>query len=401
MATVTISAGSTLSRQVHEFVLRDFTPHYGELDKEFGSDPLWRRFLELDTEMWLDSGNFEAVEGIWTREYSGLTTNNTLLNKEIETGAYNELIAQAADLLSQFPDLTEREFRLEMAFILNAPHALRLVERFDAHVCVEEHTDLAHDLEEAVEYARRYYAICPERFYREDPVHARGAAGDAAGPAGGHPGQPHAGVLRPAELRRRPAGVSHVRERVPGPAQQLHRRQPSGQRRLRRREGHAGFSAGDPLAAGGRGFDDPPDRGQLPLLRAVPEPGGHRRHDVAPERGERAAGSKKRTAVYREPTRPELCPRHCSRRRSGPDRARHALAYRGQAGCLRGRPGATRTSIPSMPRPSWSSSRRMAAAISSSVEQSGDCHQRRGGQDPQARATGRTNWPTVRSGWTA
>jgi transaldolase len=169
MATATISADSALSRQVHDFVLRDFTPHYGQLDKEFGSDPLWRRFLDLDTELWLDSGNFEAVEGIWTREYSGLTTNNTLLSKEIVTGAYDELIAQAADLLSQFPDLTERQFRLEMAFILNAAHGLRLVERFDAHVSVEEHTDLAHDLEESVEYARRYYAICPERFYIKIP----------------------------------------------------------------------------------------------------------------------------------------------------------------------------------------------------------------------------------------
>ncbi|MGE5297224.1 MAG: hypothetical protein ACM3VT_20570, partial [Solirubrobacterales bacterium] len=130
MATATISAGSALSQQVQEFVTRDFTPHYGELDKEFGSDPLWQSFLELDTELWLDSGNFEAVEGIWTREYSGLTTNNTLLSKEIVTGAYDELIAQAADLLSQFPDLTARQFRLEMAFILNAVHALRLVERF-------------------------------------------------------------------------------------------------------------------------------------------------------------------------------------------------------------------------------------------------------------------------------
>jgi transaldolase len=169
MATTTIHAGSALSRQVHEFVTRDFTPHYGQLDKEFGSDPLWRRFLDLDTELWLDSGNFEAVEGIWTREYSGLTTNNTLLSREIVTGAYDELIAEAADLLSQFPDLTARQLRLEMAFILNAVHGLRLVERFDAHVSVEEHTDLAHDLEESVEYARRYYAICPERFYIKIP----------------------------------------------------------------------------------------------------------------------------------------------------------------------------------------------------------------------------------------
>jgi len=169
MTTTTISAGSKLSQRVHDFVTRDFAPRFGELEKEFGSDPLWLRFLELGTELWLDSGNFEAVEGIWTREYSAVTTNNTLLNQEVGTGTYDELISEAAQLLSEFPDLTEREFRLEMAFILNATHALRLVERFDAHVSVEEHTDLAHDLEESVEYARRYFAICPERFYVKIP----------------------------------------------------------------------------------------------------------------------------------------------------------------------------------------------------------------------------------------
>ena len=169
MTTTTISAGSKLSQQVHDFVTRDFAPRFGELENEFGSDPLWQRFRELGTELWLDSGNIDAVKTLWTREYSALTTNNTLLSKEVETGVYDSLIAEAAALLSAFPDLTEREFRLEMAFILNATHGLRLVERFDAHVSVEEHTDLAHDLEPSVEYARRYYAICPERFYVKIP----------------------------------------------------------------------------------------------------------------------------------------------------------------------------------------------------------------------------------------
>ncbi len=169
MTTATIRAGSKLSEQVHEFVRRDFTPHYGRRRTEFESDDLWRRFLELGTELWLDSGNFEDVRSVWTREFSALTTNNTLLNNEVRTGTYDALIAEAADLLSGFEDLTEQEFMLEIAFILNATHGLRLVEEFDAFVSVEEHTDLAQDVERAVEYARRYYAVCPERFYVKIP----------------------------------------------------------------------------------------------------------------------------------------------------------------------------------------------------------------------------------------
>jgi len=169
MATATIQAGSQLSQQVHDFVRRDFSPHFGEAQTQFRSDPFWAQFPDAGTALWLDSGNFDEVGRVWTREFSALTTNNTLLNREVQTGTYDDLIAEAADLLSGFPDLTEREFMLEMAFILNATHALRLVERFDAYVSVEEHTDLAHNIEQSVEYARRYYAICPERFYVKIP----------------------------------------------------------------------------------------------------------------------------------------------------------------------------------------------------------------------------------------
>jgi transaldolase len=169
MTTATIRAGSKLSEQVHDFVRRDFTPHFGRRQAEFASDELWKQFLDLGTQLWLDSGNFEEVRSVWTREFSALTTNNTLLNKEVQTGTYDDLISEAADLLSGFEDLTEREVMLEIAFILNATHGLRLVEQFDAYVSVEEHTDLANDVERAVEYARRYYAICPERFYVKIP----------------------------------------------------------------------------------------------------------------------------------------------------------------------------------------------------------------------------------------
>lgn len=172
--TTTTKTNPKLSQQVHDFVRKDFSPQFGQRTESFPSDPRWKRFRELGTELWLDSGNFEAVGQIWTREFTALTTNNTLLNQEIQTGRYDELILQAAELLQGFPELSEHERLLELAFILNATHALRLVEQFDAYVSVEEHTDLAHDIEGAVEYARRYYRICPERFYVKIPFTAAG-----------------------------------------------------------------------------------------------------------------------------------------------------------------------------------------------------------------------------------
>jgi transaldolase len=165
---------SELALAVHEFVRKDFAPQFGHLTSQFSSQPMWKRFRELGTDLWFDSGNFDDVGKLWTREFSALTTNNTLLNTEIQTGRYDQLIPQAAELLHEFPGLSPEEQLLEMAFILNATHALRLVEKFDAYVSVEEHTALADDLTQSIEYARRYYAICPERFIVKIPFTATG-----------------------------------------------------------------------------------------------------------------------------------------------------------------------------------------------------------------------------------
>lgn len=162
-----------LARTVQEFVLRDFTPHFDELADRFDSSPLWRKMRELGSELWLDTGSINDVSELWTREFTALTTNNTLLNREVQSGQYDDLVIEAAGLLAPF-DLSPQEEMLEIAFILNARHALRLVEQFDAFVSVEEHTDLAHDVDGAVAYARRYYAICPERFYVKIPFTGEG-----------------------------------------------------------------------------------------------------------------------------------------------------------------------------------------------------------------------------------
>lgn len=157
---------STLSEQVRELVRADFHPHYGQL--QFQGNPLWKRFNDIGSELWFDTGSIQDAETLWTREYSALTTNNTLLNREVESGQYDDLIKDAAAMLADF-HLSPHEQILEIAFILNARHALRLVEKFDAFVSVEEHTDLAFDLDLAVSHARRYHEICPERFIVKIP----------------------------------------------------------------------------------------------------------------------------------------------------------------------------------------------------------------------------------------
>jgi transaldolase len=162
------TAKSDIASQVHRFVRKGFTAHFGQTSS-FKSNPVWQQLRKLSSRLWLDTGSIEEAQQRWTREFSALTTNNTLLNKEIQTGRYDSLIKEAAGILSSYPNLSEKQVILEIAFILNAWHGLRLVEQFDAYVSVEEHTDLAKDVTLAVDYARRFHDICPQRFIIKIP----------------------------------------------------------------------------------------------------------------------------------------------------------------------------------------------------------------------------------------
>ncbi len=164
------SGRTSLPDRVRDFVLEGFTPQFGRRKGAFPSHPVWKRMRELGSELWLDTGSLEESGELWTEEFAALTTNNTLLNREVQKGTYDELIPEAAELLAESGDMSERERILEIAFILNARHGLKLVGEYDAKVSVEEHTDLAGDVEAAVAYGRRYHAICPERFIVKVPL---------------------------------------------------------------------------------------------------------------------------------------------------------------------------------------------------------------------------------------
>ncbi len=130
------------------------------------ADPFWQALRSTGTELWLDTGDMEEAEKIWTSEMSALTTNNTLVNKEIQKGIYDSFIAEAKTIVK---DLPLREQVVEIAFILNARHGLRLAKKFGGAVSVELHTDTAHDMEATIRYAKRYFEICPGQFIIKVP----------------------------------------------------------------------------------------------------------------------------------------------------------------------------------------------------------------------------------------
>jgi transaldolase len=160
-----------LDTRVHEFVREGFAHKSGKSTVKVKDDPEWRKVRDAGTRLWLDTGDIDEAAKLWNSSFDALTTNNTLLNKEIQKGIYDDLVAKAARVvLEAAPKISETDLILEIAFILNAHHALRLVDRFNAFVSVELHTDLSNDVERTVAYGRRYFAICPERFYVKVPL---------------------------------------------------------------------------------------------------------------------------------------------------------------------------------------------------------------------------------------
>jgi transaldolase len=160
-----------VTQSLHEMIREGFQPRFGALRESFPASPLWAAVRATGTSIWLDTGDLDAARKLWTREMEGLTTNNTLLNAEIQKGIYDGAIPEVANRVrAASPRISREELILEIAFALNALHGLKLVEAFDCKVSVELHTALADDLEATVAYARRYHAICPERFIVKIPL---------------------------------------------------------------------------------------------------------------------------------------------------------------------------------------------------------------------------------------
>jgi transaldolase len=137
-------------------------------------DPFWESLLNAGTELWLDTGDMEEAETNWSAEMSALTTNNTLLNNEIQKGIYDVFISEAKSVVR---DLPQEERVKEVSFIINARHALRLAQKFKGFVSVELHTDTAHDIKAIQYYGRRFHEICPEQFIIKVPYSAEGLIG--------------------------------------------------------------------------------------------------------------------------------------------------------------------------------------------------------------------------------
>ncbi len=161
---------SPLAKEVAKFCLAQVTTPQAKRDS-FPSSPLWTAAAKTGTALWLDTGDVDAAKELWAREFTALTTNNTLLNKEVQKGIYDQMVPAAAALLKKVaPEMTKDRAIQEIAFILNAVHGLKLVRTFDADVSVELHTATAHDVDAAYQYGKRFAAICPDRFIVKVPL---------------------------------------------------------------------------------------------------------------------------------------------------------------------------------------------------------------------------------------
>ncbi|UCB46520.1 MAG: transaldolase [Spirochaetota bacterium] len=138
------------------------------------SDPFWQSLRSTGTELWLDTGDLDEASKSWTMEMTALTTNNTLLNNEIQKGIYDDFIKKADEIVKE---LSLKQRIMEIAFILNAIHGIRLVQKFGGMVSVELHTDLSHDIEGIVSYGKRFHDINPGGFIIKVPYTAAGLLG--------------------------------------------------------------------------------------------------------------------------------------------------------------------------------------------------------------------------------
>lgn len=158
------------AERVKELILADFQEEAAE--PSWGDKPLWEAVCNTGSELWLDTGDVDEATSLWSNQFSAVTTNNSLLNEEVQKGTYDELIEKTAEELQD--TVPEQRLVEEVCFVLNAYHGLKLSRELGAMVSVELHTAAAEDLELTLAYARRFYDIAPDRFYIKVPLTAPG-----------------------------------------------------------------------------------------------------------------------------------------------------------------------------------------------------------------------------------
>lgn len=157
----------TLESKVKDFILKGID----EETVKAKTDPFWTNLRNCGTTLWLDTGDMDDALSVWSGEMEALTTNNTLINKVIQKGIYDDFIPRVQDILDSVP----RDKKImETAFILNARHGLRLTKKFGGYVSVELHTDISYSIDDIVNYALRYRDICPDKFIIKVPYTAAG-----------------------------------------------------------------------------------------------------------------------------------------------------------------------------------------------------------------------------------
>ena len=156
---------------IHEIACMEL----GDDQPVFQSDPTMARFKATGTELWIDTGDLEKARSIWKSEFTALTTNNTLANQVVQTGVMDEVIHQTISRLNEVASgLTEEERVTEVGFVINCRIALRLAQAFKTKVSIELHPSMSRNIGRTLDYARRYYRICPEYFIIKIPLTPEG-----------------------------------------------------------------------------------------------------------------------------------------------------------------------------------------------------------------------------------
>src|SRR5687768_5024083 len=92
---------STAAQKVAAFCREGHAPPSTTARERLPTSPQWAALARTGTALWLDTGDVDAIGKLWTREMTALTTNNTLLNKEVQKGIYDQTVPKAAQLVRQ------------------------------------------------------------------------------------------------------------------------------------------------------------------------------------------------------------------------------------------------------------------------------------------------------------
>ncbi|MFC1761679.1 transaldolase family protein [Planctomycetota bacterium] len=134
----------------------------GQSQCSYEALPIWERFAQAGTQLWIDANDCNTIEKYWTHVFSGIDVHQIGLEFELSPETSGQVIPTIMQKIQ--PSGTSADSVQQILSKLQIQLGLYMVQRFKTRVVVAIYAANVHDVEKIMDFARQACDYCPKQF---------------------------------------------------------------------------------------------------------------------------------------------------------------------------------------------------------------------------------------------